>query len=302
MKASIVILTKNGRRYIKGVLDKVTSQILDYDFEIIVIDSGSLDGTLDILKNYPIRLYKILPEDFSHSKTRNFAASLASGEYVIYLSQDAEPVDSNWLKNLIAPLVDDALTGAVFGKQVPTLEANPVNCFRVRWIYGNDLLVKHDKARFEFSRKTFNFSDVNSAVRKDLLLRFPFREDLLFCEDVYLAKQFLSNGYKVAYCPEAAVFHSHNHSIPEVFSRYFDVAVAYKKIGILDETKKIENEGVRYILNELRYLIFEGYWLWIPYALLNNLAKYLGFKIGCLERFIPFALKKRISKYWYKVC
>lgn len=302
MKVSIVILTKNAKKYIKSVLDKVTNQKLDCEFEVLVIDSGSIDGTLDIIKDYPVRLHEIRPVDFSHSKTRNFAASLASGEYIVYLSQDAEPVNTGWLGCLITPLDKDATVGGVFGKQIPTLDADPVNCFRMRWNYGDDASVKYSGAKSEFPRKSFNFSDVNSAVRKNLLLRFPFREDLSFCEDVYLARQFLLNGYKIAYSPEAAVIHSHNHSIPEIFSRYFDVAVAYKKIGILDETKTIESEGVSYIFKELHYLISKRNWLWLGYALAVNLAQYLGFKMGCSEKLFPLFLKKKISKYWYKKC
>jgi glycosyltransferase involved in cell wall biosynthesis len=302
MKVSIIILSKNGRGRLKNVLDKVTGQKQDWDFEIIVIDSGSVDGSLAIIKDYPVKLYNIRPEDFSHSKTRNFAASLASGEYLVYLSQDAEPADNDWLKKLIAPLVDDLAVGAVFGKQVPYAETNPVNSFRVRWIYGDELLLKHAGVNSGFSRRSFNFSNVNSAVRRELLLRFPFREDLFFCEDVYLAKQLLSNGYKIVYSPAAAVIHSHNHSIQELFSRYFDIAIAYKKIGILDETKMIENEGIRYVIKELKHLIAGGDGLWVPLALLSDLAKYLGFKAGAMERFLPLFLKARISKYWFKQC
>ncbi|MCX5713489.1 MAG: glycosyltransferase family A protein [Candidatus Omnitrophica bacterium] len=300
MKISIIMLAKNGREHIKRCLDKVTSQKGGHDLEIIAIDSGSNDGTADILKEYPLKLYTIQAEDFSHSRTRNIGASLATGEYIVYLSQDAEPVDEDWLNCLIAPFFKDASVGAVFGKHVPTGKSNPVNRFHIQWIYGNDELIKCKNSEFEFPRKYFSFSNVNAAVRKDLLMRFPFREDLLFCEDVYLAKVLLSNGYKVVYNAAAAVYHSHDYSMAEIFNRYFDIAVAYDKIGILNKTRDIEGEGKGYLLKELKYLAENGYWTWVPYALANNLIKYLGFKMGCAERILPFGLKKRISKYWYK--
>lgn len=302
MKLSIIILTKNGQDGIKKCLDKVTGQKFWDDFEVIVIDSGSTDKTLDILKDYRIKLHKIPPEDFSHSKTRNLGVSLATGEHIVFLTQDAEPVDENWLQCLISPLLVDASVGAVFGRQIPTPQTDPVNSFRVQWIYGKENLIKHKDSKLGYSRRNFNFSDANSAIRRDLLIRFPFREDLLFCEDVYMAKELMENGYKIAYSSKAAVWHSHRHSIAQVFSRYFDIAVAYRKIGILEDTKKIENEGREYMLEELNFLMGNGYWLWIPYAIVNNLSKYWGFKIGCLEPFLPLFLKKGISKYWYKVC
>jgi len=300
MKISIIILIKNGREHIKRCLDKVTGQKGGYDLEIIAIDSGSIDGTVDILKAYPLKLHAIPAENFSHSRTRNMGASLATGEYVVYLSQDAEPADENWLDHLVAPLLGDMSVGAVFGKQIPAEENNPVNRFRIQWMYGNDVLVKHKDSEFGFPRKYFSFSNVNAVVRRDLLMRFPFREDILFCEDIYLAKELLSNGYKIVYDPAAVVFHSHNHSMAGIFSRYFDIAIAYRKIGILDKAGDIENEGKRYVLEELKYLTGNDCWIWVPYALANNLAKYLGFQMGCAEHVLPLVLKNRISKYWYK--
>jgi rhamnosyltransferase len=299
MKVSIVILTKNGREYIRDVLDKVTKQRLDYDFEVIVIDSGSLDGTLDILKDYPIRLYKIQPVDFSHSKTRNFGVSLALGEYIVFLSQDAVPISEAWLGNLIEFLANDKSTGASFGRQVPPPGLDPLNAFRLQWIYNDNPEIKDGSLESGFSRKTFSFSDVNSAVRKDLLTRFPFDVSLNFCEDTYLAKQLIANGYKIAYCPNAAVYHGHNHSLLDVFRRYFDIAIAYRRIGILGKIKGIEGEGGKYAIEELKYLARHGYWLWIPVAFINNLVKYIGFKLGEMEGFLPLPVKKAISKYWF---
>ena len=300
MKVSIIILSKNGQECIQKCLDKVCNQNYDHDYEVVVIDSGSTDKTLEIIKKYPLRLYEISSDDFRHSKTRNLGASFAKGEFVVFLSQDAEPLDENWLYHLTLPLLKDVWVGAVFGRQIPTKESNPVNRFRVQWIYGEDSFTKSRDSGFEFPRALFSFSNVNSATRKDLLSRFPFREDLFFCEDVSLAKQLITNGYTIVYSSEAPVFHSHNFGIGEAFSRYFDVAVAYKKIGILEETKKIEKEGNKYVLEELRYLIKNSHSLWIFYSLINNLIKYMGFKIGCAEQLVPLLLKKKISKYWYR--
>jgi len=300
MKVSIIILTKNGQKYITSCISKVIAQKFSYDFEVIVIDSGSTDKTLDLIKGYPLKLHKIAAGDFSHSRTRNLAVTLAAGEYIVYLSQDAVPTDSNWLEHLVEPLIKDESVAAVFGRQVPNPGTNPVNSFRLQWIYGRKKLIKHKDSDLEFSRESFNFSDVNAVISKCLLTRFPFDESLNFCEDVYLAKQLITSGYKIAYCPDAAVYHGHNHSLLEVFRRYFDIAVAYRKIGILEDTKKIENEGAKYILEELKYFLKNGYWLWIAYAAVNNFAKYLGFKMGCAEGYLPLILKKRISKYWYK--
>lgn len=302
MKASVVILTKNGRKYIQNSLDAIFAQKLQHDLEVIMIDSGSRDGTLEIARRYPIILHQIHSESFSHSTTRNFGASLASGDYVVYLSQDAVPADGSWLESLLSPMVKDPLVGAVFGRQLPAADANPVNRFRINWIYGSESSVKQKVPAKEFSRKSFNFSNVNSAIRKELLLKFPFRRDLPFCEDIYLAEQLLNAGYRIAYSSVAAVFHSHNHSIFEIFHRYFDIAIAYRMIGVHENAKRIENEGKRYILEELKYLWKTRQSSWALYAVICDAFKYIGFKAGCLERFLPRRLTKRLSNYWYKQC
>jgi hypothetical protein len=91
---------------------------------------------------------------------------------------DAEPLDENWLYHLTLPLLKDVSVGAVFGRQIPAKESNPVNRFRVQWIYGEDSFIKSRDSGFKFPRALFSFSNVNSVIRKDLWSRFPFREDL----------------------------------------------------------------------------------------------------------------------------
>ena len=94
---SIVYLTKNGGRLFKKSLEALFSQKVDFGFEVIAVDSGSTDGILDMMKNYPIRVYQIDPEEFNFGLMRDYGFSLARGEIIITLSQDAIPVGTGWL-------------------------------------------------------------------------------------------------------------------------------------------------------------------------------------------------------------
>ena len=93
-EASIIILTRNAGYNFKNTLDKIFSQKYK-NFEVIIIDSASTDNTLDIAKQYSVKIKKIKAEDFGHGKTRNLGAKLATGKYVIYITHDAIPKDNN---------------------------------------------------------------------------------------------------------------------------------------------------------------------------------------------------------------
>ena len=101
MDVSIVIPTKNGGELFEQVLRKVFEQKTKYEYEVICVDSGSTDNTIDIIKKFPCKLYQISPEEFGHGKTRNYGASKGTGEFIVFITQDALPVDENWLENFI---------------------------------------------------------------------------------------------------------------------------------------------------------------------------------------------------------
>ncbi len=98
--ASVVILTYNGEKYLSQVLEMIGRQKVK-PREVIVIDSGSTDRTLEILRQHAVQLIQIPNDEFSHSRTRNCAAKQAQGKYVVFLTQDATPADSCWLEQLL---------------------------------------------------------------------------------------------------------------------------------------------------------------------------------------------------------
>lgn len=153
-KISILILTKNADKNIKESLEKVFSQDFSYGFEVIIVDSGSTDNTLKIVRQYPVKLYQIKPEEFSHSGTRNYIASLAHGNYLVFLVGDASPIDDRWLKCLVDPLMHDSKLAAVYGKQSPKTDTIPIHQFRLKWLYG-DHKIEKDYFRSARDRKLF---------------------------------------------------------------------------------------------------------------------------------------------------
>lgn len=231
---TVAILTFNAQEFLKDVLDAVSAQKTKRKVEILVIDSGSTDHTLEILKKYPkIRLHQIPNSEFGHGKTRNQASELATGEYILYLTQDAVPADQYWLEAMVEPFELSDKVGCVVGKQIPwpntpvTIKREVYSVFR--GLGPDDSITLHRKNvltdKFGFTN-TF-LSNTNSAVRKDLLKKIPFR-DVNYAEDQGLGIDMLEAGYYKAYSPLGAVNHSHNYGVREYFRRKFDEYVGLR--------------------------------------------------------------------------
>ena len=118
IRTSILIPAKDEALNIRNCLDSVFSQASNNQFEVIVVDSGSTDGTPEIVESYPVRLYHIPAQEFHHAGTRNYLASLAQGEYLVYLNADAFPTSPNWLNSLTSNFSDSSI-GAAYGRHLP---------------------------------------------------------------------------------------------------------------------------------------------------------------------------------------
>jgi rhamnosyltransferase len=237
---TVIIPTFNGEKYLERVLDAVESQDYDGNVEILIIDSGSTDNTLEIISKHPlVRLVEIDHEDFGHGKTRNLAATLAQGTYLAYLSHDAIPTDPHWLRNLIEPLDTQGLNCAgVVGKHIPRPGCQPLLKYGIQGVFracGPDQTVTivdgSQKSTDDMSDGELFYSDVNSATRKEFLLKTIAYQDVDYSEDLAFARDFLRAGYKKAYMPSAVVEHSNDVTYKEFGKRVFDETLGMRKVG-----------------------------------------------------------------------
>jgi rhamnosyltransferase len=296
---SISILTKNEELNIGACLEAVHSQRLAGKVEVVLVDSGSTDATVQIAKRFPIRIEQIRPEEFHHARTRNFAASLGTGTFVVNLSSDAIPASDMWLHELIANFEDPAV-GAVYGRQLPKPASRIEREVTYDTIYGEQRIVKDPACRAGSGYKFYHFSDVNSALRRDMWESIQYPENFKIFEDLAIAKRILDAGWKIVYEPEAMVFHSHHFTPKQLFKRYYDIGYTFKRLGIWQES------GTRSSL--LRDF---GHLLWKQLgrstsgdvhngpkmAMSQNVAKSAGLLLGINEKFIPLSLKRNLSSY-----
>ncbi len=210
---SIVIPARNEADNIGRCLESIHKQETPYTVEIIVIDSGSVDNTTEIVKRFsPVTSIEIKPEAFGHGRTRNLGAERAKGRYIVFLNADAVPVGPHWLKGLIEPLEENKELAGVFSRHIP----NP-NCF---------LYMKRDLETSMPGKKNlrseaggmdfFLFSTVSAAIPKEIWKRFPFDKDIVIAEDQDWAKKVLAHGLKILYEPASTVRHSHNYTPGEL--------------------------------------------------------------------------------------
>jgi rhamnosyltransferase len=287
MDASIIVLTKNGGDNFPKLLERFFSQEYAAGFEVIVIDSGSTDGTLEIAKKYPLRLVTIDPGEFHHGKTRNLGAGLAEGKYLVYITQDALPVNNEWLQRLTDNLKDTE-TAMVIGRQVPWENTKPPEKFFYHYNFPDFRITVKSNAADYYHDNVF-ISNVNSAIRRDIWQRYRFSESIVMAEDKEIAIRLLNDRFSVLYEPEAVVFHAHNMSMKEAFERSLDYGISLRQ-GVNNLPKSRKGMPLRfgeYFGAELSYIKQNRLWRWIPYCLGYEITKYSGLffgKIGWFKR------------------
>jgi rhamnosyltransferase len=280
---SIIILTKNAGGRFNDVMDAVHNQEFNGSFEVIVVDSGSTDNTLKTAEEYNAKIFKIKPDEFHHSKTRNYGATKSKGKYLVYLTQDALPINKNWLSNLISPL-DDESVGVVYGKQVAYPHSTPMDKFFYMHFYPDSkkILTNEDALNEKkFYLENVFVSNVTSAKKREVWEKIKFNEDNEFAEDKDFALRVLKAGYKVVYEPKAIVYHSHQYSIISGFKRRINDGKAFARIARVGRYST-SIKGFKFITEEVKFLFKNKYYLWIPYALLYHLIQSMGFKLGKL--------------------
>ncbi|WP_013334580.1 glycosyltransferase family 2 protein [Gloeothece verrucosa] len=222
---TILIRTKNEAKYIGKTLDILNNQSIKPN-EIIVVDSGSTDGTVEIVKQRSdIKLIQISPEEFTFGGSLNIGFKAATGEIILLLSAHAFPYDQHWLQNMVKHFDDQKVAG-VYGKQLPQPDAWPTVERDHLMCYKDEIRIQTDPDNI----KEHSFSNANSAIRRLCWEKHNFDEILPACEDREWAVTMLKMGYKIIYEPSAAVYHSHNESLLKVYRRIYKEIIGLQSI------------------------------------------------------------------------
>ena len=213
---SIILRSYNEAWALKETLPALRAQ--EYrNWELLVIDSGSTDGSPDLIRQFQPRHFKeIKPQEYNPSRVMNWGMQMARSDYGIFLNADATPQGSNWLRPLVTQLFDPKVA-AVFGRQIPRPDCQAVFACDYDRCFGENR---------ESTTWDHFFSMVSSGLRKDIWSQRGFLEKLQYAEDDEYTRWAKDHGYQIVYVPESVVMHSHNYTPAQAYKRSFGDARA----------------------------------------------------------------------------
>ena len=300
MQVTVIIPTFNAENYLPALLHNLSTQTLD--FELIIIDSSSTDKTINIAKKYTNKIIIIPKHSFDHGGTRTQAIEASSGDYIIFLTQDALPINIDTLENIIT-IFKNKHIGAAYGRQIAYDSTNIFGKHLRMFNYPTISHIRTIEDKDRYGMKTVFLSDSFSAYRKSAIKEVNyFKKGLIFGEDTHISAKLLSKKWHIAYIAEASVYHSHSYTLSQEFKRYFDMGVFHTmEQWILDTFGKVEGEGMKYIKSEFFYLLQQKAYLRIPEFLIRNSLKYFGYKLGRNYTVFPKSIVQKLSmhKSWW---
>lgn len=301
-KVAVCIPVLNGGSVFRELAASLLQQ-QEMRFRTLVIDSGSSDGSVQVAQAHGFEVVAILPQDFNHGGTRQKGVEmLAEADILVFLTQDAVLADAHSIAALLT-CFGAAAVGLAYGRQLPNRDAGSFGAHARLFNYPSQSRCKSKQDIATLGLKTAFVSNSFAAYRRTALQGVGgFPDDVVLGEDMVVAAKMLLNGWQVAYCAEAQVYHSHDYTAVQEFRRYFDTGVFHAREGWLKEAfGKAEGEGLRFIRSELAYLQQTGNERLWPLAFCRNVAKYLGYKLGQSERWLPSFVKRKLSmhkRYW----
>lgn len=297
-KVGLIVPTLNAGKAWEAWLNAFAQQTRKPD-TLLLIDSSSSDGTVALARNHGFAVQLIAKTEFNHGGTRQLGVMMMpDAEIIVFLTQDALLANPDAIGQLLAAF-NDAPVGAAYGRQLPHRNAGPIAAHARLFNYpvASQVRSLDDKSRLGI--KTVFISNSFAAYRRSALIQCGgFPANTIMNEDTFVAAKMLVNGWKIAYCADAQVYHSHDYGFQDEFKRYFDIGVFHTQSAWLQGIfGGATGEGLRFVRSELRFLLRQAPWL-IPSALLRTGLKWLGYKMGGT---LPNAISRCLSlhqAYW----
>jgi len=267
--ASIVIRTYNESKHLGALLSAINNQAVEKDsFEVVVVDSGSTDSTLEIANNYETRIVNIRKEDFTFGRSLNIGCDAAHGEALVFISGHCIPKGDDWLSELMKPLKNNE-SEYVYGRQIGDEESK---------YSERQLLNKYFPEESSIPQEGYFCNNATSAILKSVWEEDKFDEELTGLEDMALAKELVKKGLRIGYISSSVVYHLHDETWTQVKWRY-----------------ERESYALRHIMPEVHVSFFD----FLRYAInAIFLDSNQALKDGVFLRYLVEIIQFRTMQYW----
>ena len=220
---SVVMRSYNEAWALQDTLAALNAQAYPGDVELIIIDSGSSDGSEEIIKKFGPQIFHQIPKGtYVPGVVLNWGIRNARNEWVVFLNADACPADEHWLDELLKVAVETENLGAVFGRQIPRDDCWGVHAHDYKRCFGPD----RDSDKWDHF-----FSMVSCATRKSIWEAYPFREDLQYAEDDEWSRRMKAEGLEIAFAEKSVAIHSHNYTAKQAYKRAYGDMLAVSRAG-----------------------------------------------------------------------
>lgn len=273
---SVVIRCHNEERHIGALLEAIGRQTIG-PVELVVVDSGSTDGTLDIVRRHPVRLVTIAPDDFTFGRSLNRGCQAATGEILVFASAHVLPVRDDWLERLTAPFRDPAVA-LVYGRQVGAETSR---------FSEHQLFAQQFPAASNPDQPSPFCNNANSAIRRRLWQEHHYDETLTGLEDLEWGRWAKARQHRIVYEAEAAIVHIHEESPAKIFRRYEREAIALKRV--FPDSHLYFTEMVRFVAHSIAVDLRAAararrFWRSVPEIVMFRVMQYWGTFVGMHHR------------------
>ena len=281
MTIDIICPLYKAEKYIENLHKSLLMQENVEINNIKYILTASTDNTENILKELNINYEKIQPTEFSHSLTREKAAKESSADIIVFITQDIIIKDKLWLYYLTKD-IEEGICDETYSRQIAKDNGIEKYTREINYPEQSKIVTKNDVEKLGI--KAFFSSDASSAIKREIFEKINYYDgkDLPTSEDMYITYKLIMNGYKVKYCADSVIYHSHDYGVKENYKKYYDIGKFFKQNSFLDEynVNKAGGGMAKYVLKRA---IQDKNWNVLLKFIPNMASRFIGMQRGKIK-------------------
>lgn len=277
MTIDIICPLYNAEEYLENLHYSLLRQENVEIQSINYILTRSQDDSEKILQRINANYTLIEPFEFSHSFSREMMAKKSTADIIVFISQDVKIIRNDWLYFLTKD-ISEGECEAAYSRQISSKDN--IEKYTREKNYGSISFIKSKDDIGKLGLSTFFFSDASSAINRRVFEKLNYYDGkrLASNEDQYIAYKLIISGYKIKYCAESEVIHSHDFNFRSLYRRYQDTGDFYRSEPYMNNfgTNSAGFGMAKYILKRI---FEEKNWRAGLEFIPNMAARFLGMKI-----------------------